>query len=398
MTNSQEVLDEFLSFGGFPLFSNLLSVTGSPGAAVLAALINCSCSSPVVEVARDAHLELLVQSDQLLLYPQLMEVVVAKSQLWPDHALSVILKCITGLISENNTFHEFNIAIINKSDLVNVLMTLLHDLSSEETIPIKEISILLNSIPPSAKLVSDLISLSILITSPSHLYLPNLSPTLASTSISSISSNFVTQLHKQDVVDVSLLLEKIELGELNQTSSVESENSKQNRKIHEECQLQENYSSNKSDLDLEYFEREEDIVSEWDVWTPNSGNSVSPSPSISVHHSPSPLNTPLLSTLLSTLVSGFTLLPDSTCTALTETTLRPEILFAFINHPAPGVHSPAIILQTLVLQRCPAARKIFFSQNGGYQQVSEHIYVHLSCTCPNKNTLGRPLSTFSTCM
>eukprot|EP00092_Neocalanus_flemingeri_P032520 GFUD01035369.1.p1 GENE.GFUD01035369.1~~GFUD01035369.1.p1 ORF type:complete len:2027 (+),score=668.98 GFUD01035369.1:647-6082(+) len=236
-------------------------------------------------------------------------------------------------ISEENQSSYFNLQFLISSKVIQSLLDCLVSLCRDsKPLPMSDITQLLTLIPPTPSFLTSLLHTCVLLCPPHLLYLSSPSPHLPGSPspvpTSTTQSAYLEQVHAKEVVDVSSIIPNTDL-------------------ISEEIgrlEIANEVNEISSNFNLEYLETEEDIVGDWEVVA--NTECVSSSSSLPTTHSLN-CSTPLLSSIFSTLLTGYTLLSDNDSRDL----LSPNTLFPFISHPSPDIHSPALCLLGLTLKR-----------------------------------------------
>ena len=322
--SDQEMFQIFLSRGGFPLFSHLLK----------------SCKDTKIQSTTNAILKNsghvppasgFTPNSKILLYPELIALLMDVPRV-VQNFMKDILTTIIELVDEENVYSRFNLNFIKSSGLLTFLLSCLVNLSKEghQSIPVTEVTSLLCFIPSSHDLIEKLLENSLLLCPPHLLYLP--ANTRSHSDHSPADNNpadvkYFEKIHSQEVVDLTTILDTTGL----RTSTSVPD-------------LRDPVTS------LEYLGSEEGKVEEWEVVTdcppapppPLAATAASSCSALSLPSSP------LLISFLQAAVTKMRLLSDS---VHQHARLSPALLLPLVCHPVPEVHSAALQLMRLMMER-----------------------------------------------
>ena len=359
LTANQTSFEEFMQIGGFDLFGSILSSkTYEPNVATYEALLHGS--SPIIGL------------DRVLFFPELLDVCLQHVERFRRELRATVLQntvqYLAQLLSDSNQAAEFNSKMMEKFSIFDSLLICLQTFGeiNDECLPVEGIANLLSALPASPDFLVKLLNLVLSTLPPYLLYLPYLSRSLLHVTMVKEKRNpdLINKVHSSDVVDISSALppENI-LKRISEETAILSK-SKQDLMDTEVVNMP------VEEIDLEFYETEEDKVSDWEVLTRE--------------HSPRPA-TPnsyieekeragnLAALIVDKILSGFTILSDSESSALTDADFKPENILPLVRYPSPDVHSPSLDLMGLILERSTEERRHAFQDSGGYHQLAAMI-------------------------
>ena len=317
--SDQEMFQLFLGRGGFPLFSHLLKSCKD---------MNKIQSTTNAILRNSGHFPPasgFTPNSKILLYPELIALLMDVPSV-VQNSMRGILSTIIELVDEENVYSRFNLNFIKSSGLLNFLLSCLVNLSKEgHQIPVTEVTSLLSFIPSSHDLIEKLLENSLLLCPPHLLYLPaNTRSHRPEDTNNPADVKYFEKIHSQEVVDLTSILD---------TSGPRSSSSVPD--------LRDPVTS------LEYMCSEEAKVEEWEVVT-----DCPPAPPPPLTSSFSLPSSPLLVSFLQATVTKMRLLSDS---LHQHTRLAPALLLPLVCHPVPEVHSSALQLLRLMMERRSAS-------------------------------------------
>ena len=309
----------FLGRGGFPLLSHLLKSCkdlDKMQSTTNAILRNSGHSPPASG---------FTPNSKILMYPELIAMLMDVPSV-VQNFMKDIVSTIIELVDEENVYSRFNLNFIKSSGLLNFLLSCLVNLSKEcHQIPVTEVTSLLSFIPSSHDLIEKLLENSLLLCPPHLLYLPvNTRSHRPEDTNYPADVKYFEKIHSQEVVDLTTILD---------TSGPRSSSSVPD--------LRDPVTS------LEYMCSEEARVEEWEVVT-----DCPPAPPPPLTSSFSLPSSPLLVSFLQAAVTKMRLLSDS---LHQHARLTPTLLLPLVCHPVPEVHSAALQLLRLMMERRSAS-------------------------------------------
>lgn len=362
LTANQTIFDEFKRIGGFGLIRSILtSKTFTPDATILEVLLNAS--------------SICMGADKVLLFPEILIVCLQYVERFEKTSMLTVmvdlLKFFSELLSETNPAAELNTEMMKSHKVFDSILICLQTFaeSCEESLPVEDISNLLSALPPTSEFLIKKMNLVLSTLPPYLLYLPYLSRSLLHVTMvkEKKSSVLINKVHTSDVVDASTAIINPPDAVLKRLSEESTLISQSRRESREET---EPFSVDLPGSDTEIYGCEEDRVSEWEVLTRENSSSrpATPSAYVDVQR---PGN--LAAILLHNILSGFTILSDTESALLTDHEFKPETLLPLVGHLNTDVHSPALDLIGLILERSDDSGRSDFLAKGGYYQVAALI-------------------------
>ena len=266
---------------------------------------------------------------------------------------------------------------------------------------------ILATFPLESSYVIKLVRLVLSTVSPNLLYLPHLSRSLLQVTMVKEKRNadLIDKVHKQDVVDASsallninnnnnnpsdLLIARLseEQAKLTATATSKPDDNPEGLKSRDGSQS----PLSMKDIDIEYYQTEEDKVTEWEVLTepgtpPQLEDTADATSATTLSSSAggggagsgnfnsgdySSVGS-LASVLLHKILSTFTVLSDTESNQITNECLKPEIFFPLVGHNSADVHSPALDIIGLIIERSAKGVSDAFKEQGCYYQMAALI-------------------------